>query len=166
MLNIKIPCILHKVRVAIKIDYLVHLSYKNSKGKERVSVNFKEKLEHTRKYAEAFWHHEMIDRPYVCVTAPKKPHKYSWSGAKSFRACMEEKYDDILRAGQPRSIEWMDLLTKIQSAGKSLWIFDWTAEEIKANVKHLKPELVAFSLGAQTPEQADDLLEYLEKLYR
>ena len=96
MLNIKIPCILHKVRVAIKIDYLVHLSYKNSKGKERVSVNFKEKLEHTRKYAEAFWRHEMIDRPYVCVTAPKKPHKYSWSGAKSFRACMEEKYDDIL----------------------------------------------------------------------
>ena len=69
-------------------------------------------------------------------------------------------------AGQPRSIEWMDLLTKIQTAGKSLWIFDWTAEEIKANVKHLKPELVAFSLGAQTPEQADDLLEYLEKLYR
>ena len=54
-------------------------------------MNFKEKLEHTRKYAEAFWRHEMIDRPYVCVTAPKKPHKYSWSGAKSFRACMEEK---------------------------------------------------------------------------
>lgn len=389
MLNIKIPCIFHKVRVAIKTDYLVHLSYKNSKGKERVSVNFKEKLEHTRKYAEAFWRHEMIDRPYVCVTAPKKPHKYSWSGAKSFRACMEEKYDDILLpfaehmeatyyggealpqleltlgpdqyalflgadakisaennttwvdpiisdienfhaeidysegsylrklikfykyasaaakdkfminmpdlhsnidaisalrgaqdlcfdimdtpeevhrfldevndtyekifnmayeagnmkdigtigwspiycrgksavlqcdfscllspeqgkeyvfpsiereasvqdgriyhldgkdalchldtilsmdcidciqwvpgAGQPRSIEWMDLLTKIQSAGKSLWIFDWTAEEIKANFKRLNPALVAFSVGTKTPDEADELLEYLVK---
>jgi len=66
-------------------------------------------------------------------------------------------------AGQPRTIEWMDLLKKIQKAGKSLWIFDWTAEEIKANFKELEPHKVAFSLGVASADEADGLLEYLVK---
>ena len=57
----------------------------------------------------------------------------------------------------------MDLLLKIQSAGKAIWIFDWTAEEIKANFKRLNPALVAFSVGTKTPDEADELLEYLVK---
>ena len=69
----------------------------------------------------------------------------------------------IAGAGQPRTLEWMDLLKKIQSAGKSLWIFDWTAEEIKAHYKELEPNKVAFSLSVGSQDEADELLEYLEK---
>ena len=66
-------------------------------------------------------------------------------------------------AGQPRSIHWMELLKKIQSAGKGLWIFDWTAEEIKAHFKELRPEKLLFSLESATEDEAEQLLEYLTK---
>lgn len=66
-------------------------------------------------------------------------------------------------AGQPRSVEWMDLLKKIQAAGKSLWINDWTAEEIKAHFRELEPNKVAFSLRTGTQEEAEALLDHLVK---
>ena len=65
--------------------------------------------------------------------------------------------------GKPRSIEWMDLLKKVQKSGKSLWIFDWTIEEIKAHFKELEPNKVVFSVGATSQDEADELLEYLCK---
>jgi 5-methyltetrahydrofolate--homocysteine methyltransferase len=65
--------------------------------------------------------------------------------------------------GQPRSLEWIDLLKKIQKAGKSVWIYDWTAEEIKAHFKELEPNKVAFSLSTATEDEAESLLEYLVK---
>ena len=65
--------------------------------------------------------------------------------------------------GQPRTLEWMPLLKKIQSAGKSIWIYDWTAEEIKANFKELELNKVAFSLNVGTQDEADELLEFLTK---
>ena len=66
-------------------------------------------------------------------------------------------------AGQPRSVEWLDLLKKIQAAGKSLWINDWTAEEIKAHFRELEPNKVAFSLRTGTQEEAEALLDHLVK---
>lgn len=66
-------------------------------------------------------------------------------------------------AGQPRTIEWMELLHKIQDAGKSLWIYDWTAEEIKQRYKELRPELTAFSLYVNSQDEAEELVEYLVK---
>lgn len=65
--------------------------------------------------------------------------------------------------GQPRSIEWMDLLKKIQKASKSLWIFDWTADEIKKHYRELDPSKVVFSLDVASQDEAEDLLEFLEK---
>lgn len=59
-------------------------------------MDFKKQLEHTKKYAEAFWQHQMLDRPYVAVTAPLTPGSFEWTPAKSFRACMSEDYDSIL----------------------------------------------------------------------
>lgn len=64
--------------------------------------------------------------------------------------------------GNPRSIEWMDLLRKIQNAGKGLWIYDWTADEIKKHFKELKQEGLVFSLSVATQDEADELLEYLK----
>ena len=66
-------------------------------------------------------------------------------------------------AGQPRTVEWMDLLQKIQAAGKSVWIYDWTVEEIMAYHKELAPDKVAYSLEASSVEDAERLLEYLVK---
>ena len=59
-------------------------------------MDFKRQLEHTRIYAQAFWQHEMLDRPYVSVTAPMQPSSYEWTPAKSFQACMNEDYNSIL----------------------------------------------------------------------
>ena len=61
--------------------------------------------------------------------------------------------------GQPRSIEWMELLKKIQKAGKGLWIYDWTCEEILQNFKELKPEGLVFSVGASSEDEAKRLVE-------
>lgn len=63
--------------------------------------------------------------------------------------------------GQPRTIEWMDLLKKIQAAGKSLWIYDWTPDEIKMHFKELELNKVAFSVYASSQDEADALLDYV-----
>lgn len=65
--------------------------------------------------------------------------------------------------GQPRSIEWMDLLKNIQSSGKGLWIYDWTYDEIISNFKNLKPEGLVFSVGAATEDEAKRLVENVAK---
>lgn len=64
-------------------------------------------------------------------------------------------------AGQPRTIEWMDLLKKIQKAGKSLWLYDWSPEEIKARFRELDPRGLFFSTSARTPKEADELIAYV-----
>ena len=61
--------------------------------------------------------------------------------------------------GNPRSIEWMDLLKKIQRAGKGLWIYDWTPEEIHANFRELSPEGLVFSTWVPRQQDAELLLE-------
>ena len=68
-------------------------------------------------------------------------------------------------AGKPRTIEYMPLLKKIQAAGKSTWIYDWSAEEILAD-RALDPDLTVFSLGLPSEAAAEDFMERLEKKYR
>jgi len=62
-------------------------------------------------------------------------------------------------AGAPRSIEWMDLLKKIQQVGKSLWIFDWTPDEIRTHFRELDPAKVVFSVHCDSQDDAERLLE-------
>jgi len=66
-------------------------------------------------------------------------------------------------AGQPKSYEWMDLLKKIQAAGKSLWIYDWSPEHIRAFHKELEPDKVAYSLNMNSKDAAEELVEFLVK---
>ena len=68
-------------------------------------------------------------------------------------------------AGEKRTIYWMDLLKKIQAHGKSVWLKDWTAEEILAD-KELDPSLTMFSLHLDSEAEAEEFLEKLEKKYR
>jgi hypothetical protein len=64
--------------------------------------------------------------------------------------------------GQPRTIEWMDLLHKIQAAGKGLWLYDWTPAEIKGRFKELRPERLWFSVQAGSEQEANELLEWVK----
>lgn len=64
--------------------------------------------------------------------------------------------------GQPRTIEWMDLLKKIQKAGKGLWIYDWTNQEIIDNFKELSPAGLVFSTSASSRKEADQLIKIVK----
>jgi len=66
-------------------------------------------------------------------------------------------------AGQPRTIEWMDLLKKIQKSGKGLHIFDWTIQEIKDHFKELDPRGVMYDVWVESREEGEELLEYLKR---
>jgi len=66
-------------------------------------------------------------------------------------------------AGNPKSFEWMDLLHKIQAAGKSVWIDDWSLEEFKLYHKELQPDKVGYMLWAPDPDSADEALELVTK---
>ncbi len=65
-------------------------------------------------------------------------------------------------AGQPRTLEWMDVLHKIQDAGKGLWLYDWSIDEIKEHFKELKPEGLVFTVGSRSQREADDLIRYVK----
>jgi 5-methyltetrahydrofolate--homocysteine methyltransferase len=64
--------------------------------------------------------------------------------------------------GQPRSVEWMELLRKIQAAGKGLWL-DWTIDEIHQHYQDLRPEGLCFYLTPESPQQVDELLDWLKR---
>lgn len=66
-------------------------------------------------------------------------------------------------AGQRRTVEWMDLLKKIQKSGKGLWLGDWTVQEIKDHFRELDPRGVLFDTWAKTPEEGEALVDYLKK---
>ena len=55
--------------------------------------------------------------------------------------------------GQPRTVEWMDLLHKIQAAGKGLYLYDWTIEDIHQHYRELRPEGVVFYYTADSPSR-------------
>ena len=64
--------------------------------------------------------------------------------------------------GNPQPIEWMDLLKRIQAAGKSLWLAG-SPEEVKVFHKELKPELVTYDVYAASAAEADELIKWLKK---
>ncbi|MDR0476008.1 MAG: hypothetical protein LBH43_20375 [Treponema sp.] len=65
-------------------------------------------------------------------------------------------------AGRPRQAEWMELLKKIQKSGKGLWL-EWSPQEIKERFKELKPEGVFFDTWVESPEEGEELLEYVKR---
>ncbi len=79
-----------------------------------------------------------------------------------------EKLDGIQwvpGAGEKRTIYWMDILKRIQEKGKSVWISDWSKEEILADTE-LDPRLTMFSLHLGSEAEAEDFMEKLERKYR
>lgn len=132
-------------------------------------------------------HSAVIQCDFSCMLSPKQARRYVIPSIQREAALLDHciyhydgkealgHLDDVLAIpeidciqwvpgdGNPRTIEWMDLLKKIQKAGKSVWIYDWSAEEIKTRFKELEPNKVAFSLHVASQDEADSLLEYLAK---
>ncbi|MDP6113012.1 MAG: hypothetical protein QF437_01020 [Planctomycetota bacterium] len=65
-------------------------------------------------------------------------------------------------AGNRPFIEWMDLLKKIQEAGKAVWVA-CSPSEIPVYHRELRPELVFYTSHAKTRKEADDTVEWLRK---
>lgn len=65
--------------------------------------------------------------------------------------------------GQPRQPGWMELLHKIQAAGKGLYLYDWTLDDIRQHYRELKPEGLIFYLTLDTPQEADDIIAWLKR---
>lgn len=59
----------------------------------------------------------------------------------------------------------MELLKKIQKAGKSVWVYDWTKEEILSDTE-LDPKLTMFNLSVSSETEAEEFMKQLEKKYR
>ena len=66
--------------------------------------------------------------------------------------------------GEKRTIEWMDLLKKIQKAGKSLWISDWSQEEVLAD-RELDPSKVMFVLRFESEKEYECFMKKLWNKY-
>ena len=130
-----------------------------------------------------------IECDFSCMISPRDGRKYLIPSIEKELETLDHAiyhldgemalchFDDILAidrldgiqwvpgAGKPRTIEYMDLLKKIQKTGKSLWIYDWSAEEILAD-RQLDPDLTIFSLGLPSEAAAEDFMERLEKKYK
>jgi hypothetical protein len=64
--------------------------------------------------------------------------------------------------GNPPQIEWMDLLKKIQNAGKGLHICECTPDIVKIFHKELRPEGVLYDIEVSSRQEADELISWLK----
>lgn len=64
--------------------------------------------------------------------------------------------------GQKPMHEWLDVLKKVQAAGKGLQIYGVSPEQVKALSKELSPAGVAYCVGARDKPQVEELLKWLE----
>lgn len=67
--------------------------------------------------------------------------------------------------GQPSPVEYLPALQRIQAAGKSLFLM-LKPEEVRPIMEGLSSKGLHFSVNAETPEQADDIVRLVEKLTR
>ncbi|MCL2665993.1 MAG: hypothetical protein FWE82_10305, partial [Defluviitaleaceae bacterium] len=65
-------------------------------------------------------------------------------------------------AGQQPTWGWIELLQKIQKAGKGLWLYGWPPEAVKTYYKELKPEGLIFYLWADSPKNAEDMVKWFK----
>ena len=67
-------------------------------------------------------------------------------------------------AGNKPPAEWPELLKKIQSLGKGLWLYG-SVQEAETMMKYLKPEGCIYGLWCSSKEEAQALVKTAEKIY-
>jgi len=104
-------------------------------------MRYKENLEDAKRYWRAFWQKEIIDRPVMCITAPKRgveDARYGLTPAMNYFACM---YD-----------EWDLHLPKLEASMASTW---YGGEAMPWQEITLGPDVYAAFLGARLEAQRD-----------
>ena len=129
----------------------------------------------------------VIQCDFICLLGPKHARKFVIPAIEEEASFLDhcvyhfdgpsalKHLDDILAIqdigviqwvpgdGQPKTFEWMELLKKIQKSKKGLWIYDWGIEEIKQYYKELRPEGLCFQVEVSSPQEADDLVDWLKR---
>lgn len=125
---------------------------------------------------------------FLGMIGPELARKYVWPAIEEEAACLGRSIfhldgvsalhhlDDLLKvpgidgiqwvpgAGQPGMCTWIEVLQKIQKAGKKMQIWDCTIEEAKVCYKHLKPEGVAYCIKDMTHrDEVSRFTDWLEK---
>ena len=65
--------------------------------------------------------------------------------------------------GQPTAASWIDILKKIQAAGKLIHVVA-VPGDLEVLIKNLRPEGVMLSIAASSREEAEKLIEYAENV--
>lgn len=84
-------------------------------------------------------------------------------------------FEDVMAIKRLDCLQWkpdpgektydrMHLLLRAQELGKSVWLYDWSPEEILADDR-LDPALTVFSLSVKSEAEAEDFMLRLEKKY-
>jgi len=126
----------------------------------------------------------VIQCDYICMIRPEHARKFLYPALEEEAQFLDHCFyhldgpdalvhlDDILSIeaidgiqwvpgdGQPRQVEWADLLKRIQKAGKSLHI-SGTIDEVKRLHKQLRPELAFYDTWAPSQSEADALVDWL-----
>lgn len=126
----------------------------------------------------------MVQCDFICMISPPQARRFLYPALEEEVAYLDHccyhldgpgalvHLDDILAIdridsvqwvpgdGNPPVIEWMDLLKRIQAAGKSLYI-GASVDQVKHYCKELKPEKVFFDVWAPSQSEADALLAWL-----
>lgn len=127
----------------------------------------------------------VIQCDFICLISPAQARRFLYPALEEEAAFLDRccyhldgpgalvHLDDILAidsidsvqwvpgAGNPPVIEWMDLLKKIQDAGKSVYIAA-SPEEVRVFHKELRPERVFYDVWAESQCEADRLLDWLK----
>ena len=71
----------------------------------------------------------------------------------------------VYGAGQPTAAHWIDLLKRVQAAGKMIEVNCVASDIMPLLESGLKPEGLRFSLGMNSEEEADQMIRDVERFY-
>ena len=127
-----------------------------------------------------------IQCDYICLIGPKQARRFALPAIDEEASYLDHcvyhldgpgalvHLDDLLAIrgidviqwvpgdGKPPMIKWLDLLKRIQAAGKGLQI-PASPEEVKLFHRELKPEGVLYCVNCSSVEEADGLIDWLER---
>jgi hypothetical protein len=128
-----------------------------------------------------------IQCDYICLISPRQARKFAIPALEEESAFLDHcvyHYDgpaalvhldsilaipgiDVIQwvsgDGQPPMHTWVDVLKRVQAAGKGLQMYGVSVEDVKRLSRELRPEKVLYCVGAESVAEADGLLEWLKQ---
>lgn len=128
----------------------------------------------------------IVQCDFICLISPSQARRFLYPALEEEVAFLDHScyhldgpgalvhLDDILAIdridviqwvpgdGNPPVIEWMDLLKKMQAAGKSV-IVAASVDQVKIYHRELRPDKVFYDVWANSQAEADALVEWLKR---